>query len=143
MSASGAERPIAVDTSVVVAAFAAWHERHAEAVALLSRAPRVAAHSILEIYSVLTRLPPPHRMPAETVLEYLRREFPPARRLALSERAQRDAAERLGSGGISGGAVYDGLIALTVAEAGARLVTFDERARLTYERAGAEAVPNG
>jgi predicted nucleic acid-binding protein len=39
---------IAVDTSVVVAAFASWHEGHASAAAALARRPRVPAHVLLE-----------------------------------------------------------------------------------------------
>jgi hypothetical protein len=34
---------IAVDTSVVVAAFASWHEGHSGAAAALARRPRVPA----------------------------------------------------------------------------------------------------
>ncbi len=43
---------------------------------------------------------------------------------------------RLHAAGISGGAVYDGLIALIVKERGERLVTFDQRAVRTYEALG-------
>ncbi|MEX2240756.1 MAG: PIN domain-containing protein [Burkholderiales bacterium] len=55
---------IAADTSVVVAAFASWHEGHAAALRALGRGVRVPAHVLLESYSVLTRLPPPHRAAA-------------------------------------------------------------------------------
>ena len=50
----------AVDSSVVIAAFATWHEHHGIAEATASR-PRLIAHAAIESYSVLTRLPPPHR----------------------------------------------------------------------------------
>ncbi|MBM3750806.1 MAG: type II toxin-antitoxin system VapC family toxin [Acidimicrobiia bacterium] len=36
---------IAVDSSVVVAAFASWHEGHTSAVAVLARSPRIPAHA--------------------------------------------------------------------------------------------------
>ena len=36
--------------------------------------------------------------------------------------------------GLTGGAIYDTLIAATVLHAGARLVTRDQRARITYDR---------
>lgn len=49
---------IAVDTSVVVAAFASWHEGHASAVSALARRPRLPTHVTVEAFSVLTRLPP-------------------------------------------------------------------------------------
>ena len=130
---------LAVDTSIVVAAFAEWHERHAEAVAALADGPSVAAHSVLESYSVLTRLPAPLRMAGDVVLAFLSREFPSAARLTLDPRAQRDAADRLGSAGLVGGAVYDGFVALTAAAAGAPLLSLDERAMPTYLRVGAQA----
>ena len=49
---------ITADTSVLVAGFASWHESHAAAREAL-RCARVVAHSLVETYSVLTRLPPP------------------------------------------------------------------------------------
>jgi len=67
---------IAVDTSVVVAAFASWHEAHAQAAAVLVERPRLPAPVALEAYAVLTRMPPPHRAEASVVGEFLRRSFP-------------------------------------------------------------------
>lgn len=64
---------IAADTSVVVAAFATWHEGHASALAAMKRQPpRLPAHVGLETFSVLTRLPPPHRARPEIVAAFLR-----------------------------------------------------------------------
>jgi hypothetical protein len=51
----------AVDSSVVIAAFATWHEHHAIARKAMAGRPRLVAHAAVESYSVLTRLPPPHR----------------------------------------------------------------------------------
>ncbi|MGH2955067.1 MAG: PIN domain-containing protein [Solirubrobacterales bacterium] len=126
-----------VDTSVVVAAFGGWHVRHAEARSALRDRPRITAHGALESYSVLTRLPSPHTAPAEVAVEFLRRRFPPAERLALSAASQRRSVDRLAELGIIGGAVYDGLIALAAAEEGGELVSFDQRALVTYRRCGA------
>ena len=54
----------AVDTSVVVAAFASWHEHHLKRrTSLLDQDVRLIEHCSLETYSVLTRLPAPHRCP--------------------------------------------------------------------------------
>jgi AbrB family looped-hinge helix DNA binding protein len=79
---------IAVDTSVVVAGFASWHEAHRSAAAL-ARQPRVPAHVLVEAYSVLTRLPPPHRAPARLVATFLAERFREAP-LALPARAHRE-----------------------------------------------------
>lgn len=130
---------MAVDTSVVVAAFAAWHERHAEAVAALGARPRVAAHTLLESYSVLTRLPAPLRMPAATVRHFLGREFSDPVRLTLAPDQQRALVDRFAGLGIEGGAVYDALIAVTAGAADATLLTLDRRALAVYGRTGAEA----
>jgi predicted nucleic acid-binding protein len=45
--------------------------------------------------------------------------------------------------GISGGAVYDALVALAAAEHGAELATRDARARTTYETVGVRVVVAG
>ena len=66
-----------VDTSVVVAAFASWHEQHQAARNVLDAGARLIDHCALESYSVLTRLPPPHRSPAPVVRDFLRARFPP------------------------------------------------------------------
>lgn len=130
---------LAIDSSVVVAAFAAWHERHEAAVSALDDDPSVPAHALLESYSVLTRLPPPLRAPAPVVSEFLTREFPAERRVVLPAAEQRSVVERLHGAGIEGGAVYDGLLALTASAAGATLLTLDRRALETYQRCAVEA----
>ena len=124
---------IAVDTSVVVAAFASWHEGHASAAAALSRAPRIPAHVLIETFSVLTRLPPPHRAPAGLVRTFLAERFVDAP-LVLPPRGHLGLIEMASRVGLTGGAVYDALIAATVLHAGGTLVTRDQRARITYDR---------
>lgn len=121
---------IALDSSVVVASFGAWHEHHEPARKTLSEDPRLPAHAALEAYSVLTRLPDPFRAEPAVVAEFLRRTFLTARLQAAAD----GLPERLAGIGICGGAVYDALIAFTAAAAGAELLTLDRRALLTYER---------
>ena len=128
---------IALDTSVVVAAFASWHEAHAGAAALLAREPRLPAHVVVETYSVLTRLPPPHRAAAEIVERFLAESFPhPA--LGLSPREQSDLVRLAAQHELTGGAIYDLLVARTAQEAGARLLTRDRRAVAAYHAVGVE-----
>jgi predicted nucleic acid-binding protein len=124
---------IAVDTSVVVAGFATWHEGHHAAVAALARKPLVPAHVLVEAYSVLTRLPPPHRAPADLVATFLAARFPDPP-LVLPARAYLRLLEASARSGLVGGGIYDALIAATAGHAGATLLTRDERARSTYER---------
>lgn len=126
---------IALDTSVVVAAFASWHEGHASAIATLARRPRLPAHVIVETYSVLTRLPPPHRSPPEIAEAFLRQGFP-GLPLTLPGAAQRELVGFAAQAGLSGGAIYDALVAATARRARATLLTRDRRAVPAYEAVG-------
>ena len=124
---------IAVDTSVVVAGFASWHEGHAAASAALARRPRVPAHVLLETYSVLTRLPPPHRAPADLVALFLAERFQELP-LVLPATAHLELLRTCAREGLAGGGVYDALIAATTRHARATLLTRDQRARAIYDR---------
>jgi len=124
---------IAVDTSVVVAGFASWHEGHRSAGEALARKPRVPAHVLIEAFSVLTRLPPPHRAPADLVATFLAERFPEAA-LVLPARAHLELVRTSARTGLLGGAIYDALIAATTRHAGATLLTRDQRARSVYDR---------
>lgn len=126
---------IAVDTSVVVAAFASWHEGHAAASAALRRDVRAPAHVLLETYSVLTRLPPPHRAPAELVATWLADRFASAP-LVLPPLAHVRLVEQAAAAGLRGGAIHDALIAATALHAGLALLTRDRRALPTYAAMG-------
>lgn len=125
----------AVDTSVVVAAFASWHESHALARRAVDDEPALVAHCALETYSVLTRLPAPHRAPAELVVAFLAERFPGAP-LTLPGAAQGKLPGRLAALGVVGGASYDALVAATALHHEATLLTLDARALGTYERVG-------
>jgi predicted nucleic acid-binding protein len=125
----------AIDTSVVVAGFATWHEAHAAAAAALARKPRIPAHVLVESFSVLTRLPPPHRAAASLVASFLAARFadPP---LILPAPEYTGLIEKATAAGLAGGAIYDALIAATVRTSGATLLTRDARARAVDDRMG-------
>jgi predicted nucleic acid-binding protein len=129
---------IAVDTSVAVAAALAWHQQHAAAVAALPRR-RVAliAHVGMETYSVLTRLPPPQRVPPEVARGYIKKTFgtPP---LTLPGEGYEELLDLAASSRIAGGAIYDALVGATARHSGAELLTLDHRAAGTYQLVGAE-----
>ena len=127
---------IAVDTSVVVAGLASWHEAHSATRTALARQPRLPAHVALETYSVLTRLPPPHRFPPNLVGDLLAAHFPGAP-LTLPGRQQASLIALAIESGVTGGAIYDALVAATAKHAGATLLTRDLRAIPIYERVGA------
>ena len=128
---------IAVDTSVVVAAFASWHEGHRTAAAALARKPRVPTHVLVETFSVLTRLPTPHRAPANLVAAFLAERFTQVP-LALPPRAHLRLIEQAAAAGLTGGSIHDALIAATVLHAQVPLLTRDRRALATYEKLGVD-----
>lgn len=128
---------IAADTSVVVAAFASWHEGHdAARKALRGRTVRLPGHVLLETYSVLTRMPPPFRAAAPVVAEFLEHRFP-EQPLVLPAAGQRALVPRLAEHGITGGAIYDALVGAIATEAGLLLLSRDRRAAATYLVLGA------
>src|SRR5262249_42894530 len=90
----------AADTSLVVAAFASWHENHENARRALDGGLRLIEHCALETYSVLTRLPAPHRSAGLVVREFLQTRFPPPF-LRLDARAYRDFVLGLPDHGIT------------------------------------------
>jgi predicted nucleic acid-binding protein len=126
---------IAVDTSLVVALFASWHEAHESAREAVPAEVHLPAHVLLESYSVLTRLPPPHRAPPEIVESFLRRRFQ-AKLLTLPGNGHGSLLKAARDGGISGGGVYDALVAATAKHAEATLLTRDRRAVRVYETVG-------
>lgn len=125
---------ITVDSSVLVAGFSSWHDHHAAAEEVLAGA-RVVGHTLLEAYSVLTRIPAPYRASSDVVSAFLAdvtTELP----LVPDAETVGGLPQRLAKEGISGGAVYDALVALTSAGAGAELVSLDARAATTYRAMG-------
>lgn len=126
----------AVDTSVVVAAFASWHEHHAIARKAMAGRPRLIAHAAVESYSVLTRLPPPHRAQPSIVHTFLTERFSDPL-LTLSETGYQELLATVAANQILGGPTYDALIAFTAAEHDVTLISLDRRAIATYEAIGA------
>ena len=123
---------------MLVAAFGRWHESHAAARdALRAGPPVLIAPVAVETFSVLTRLPPPHRAPPRLVLDFLDAHFedPP---VALAGLRVRELLDEADASGIVGGAVYDALIAVTSREAGVALVSLDQRAARVYRALGVE-----
>jgi predicted nucleic acid-binding protein len=130
---------IALDTSVVVALFATWHEGHsAVAAALRDEADvRLPGHVALEAYSVLTRLPPPHRLAPAPVHAFLSRRFQ-LPWLELDSDGRRELLREASDLRLAGGAIYDALVAATARNAGAQLLSRDRRAAPVYRALGVD-----
>ncbi len=91
----------------------------------------------LETYSVLTRLPPPHRVDPSPVATFLARRFD-APWLRLDARAYRSFVREVSDLDLIGGSVYDALVGATARAAGAALVSRDHRATRVYAALGVD-----
>lgn len=116
----------ALDTSVLVAAMQSWHTEHERCLAAVGRVlenPPVVMplHVLVETYSVLTRMPKPLRLPPASAFSLLDRTL---RGKADVTDLDGEAAFEVLAGfrdrAITGGAVYDALIAEVASRAGAR-----------------------
>jgi hypothetical protein len=99
----------------------------------LNRGLHLIAHTAVETYSVLTRLPPPHRVAPVAVHAYLA-GITSSDYLTLDAPSHHGLIDRLAEHNVTAGATYDALIGLTAKAAGATLLTRDPPAVNTYER---------
>ena len=101
----------------MIAAVCSWHEHHDAAAKeiesrLAARAKMiVAAPALVEAYAVLTRLPPPHRLSAETALTLIENNFLKlATVVALRAKTYETLLLRAPKENVSGGRTYDAVI---------------------------------
>jgi predicted nucleic acid-binding protein len=106
-----------LDTSCLVAAVCGWHRHHDATRREIERRDAageklvLAAHSLAETFSVLTRLPEPHRLRPDDALALIEANWARTRLIALEGADYRSTLRRCRDAGIGGGAVYDALIA--------------------------------
>lgn len=120
------------DSSCLVALVASWHVHHEETREGIERRLRggaeavLAAHALAEAFSVLTRLPDPHRLSPPEALEALESGWQGTRLVALTGREYWQALRSCRDLGVSGGRVYDALISACARKARANeLVTWN------------------
>lgn len=136
MTPTSADGPLLLDTSAAVALVVSDHEAHERTFAALSGQPLgLAGHACFELFSVLTRLPTPARLTPTAARRLIDAGFPHSRHLS-ADRAASLLAD-LPAARISGGAVYDALVAAAAVEHGLELASRDRRALTTYQRLGA------
>lgn len=129
-----------------MAALLAWHESHDVVLAALidgfGGRLVVPAPALSEAYSVMTRLPAPHRLAPADALELLTGSF--ERRATVVNLAERETwgfLRKASSRGVAGGATYDALILACAHKARAtRLLTLDRRDFERLETGGIEIV---
>lgn len=128
---------LAFDTSAAVPLLLRSHAAHTAVVQFLGKQQAMlTAHSLAETYAVLTRLRGDARVAPDDAVRLLRANF--AEVLVLKPSTMRTLPAVLAPLGIVGGAVYDGLVALTAKERKVPLLTRDARAVGTYAVIGAE-----
>lgn len=124
---------VALDTSFIIAALQSWHENHTVAFGFLERLFVSRREIILpvrvlvESFSVMTRLPMPHRLASRDAFALLEKNFRPrAHLVGMPESGYWDLLGSFPERGISGGIVYDAEIVECAQLAGAReIVTFN------------------
>ena len=131
----------AVDSSVLIAGMMSWHEQHTasrselEALAQSTPAPVLPAHALVECYSVLTRMPAPHRIAAHDAHALLSGSFA-AWDVVGGTHNVWSLLAHLADNEIIGGMVYDALIVDSALAAGAREI-------VTWNISHFERVANG
>ncbi len=124
------------DTSVLVPALVSWHHDHEQArMSVVDQVTALPAHVLIETYSVLTRLPAPHRIAPVDAAAAIAVTIGI---VALPADSHLDLITEMSRHGIRGGAVYDALIAATARHHDLLLLTRDRRARAVYEAVGVQ-----
>jgi predicted nucleic acid-binding protein len=135
----------------MVAAMCSWHTHHAPARAEIERRLHdaetllVAAPALVETYSVLTRLPPPHRLSAADALTLLEANFMSQGKIvALEAKSYRTLLRKAPRQGIAGGRTYDAIIAECARRAKATtLLTFNISHFMPFAGTGLDIVVPG
>ncbi|HEY3973340.1 MAG TPA: PIN domain-containing protein [Candidatus Sulfotelmatobacter sp.] len=114
------------DTSVLIPVFNVEHEHHEASLAAFVAANRenacCSAHSLAELYSVLTRLPGKHRVSGEQVLFFIEGIEEHLTIIALNSREYSSAIREAAAMGIVGGLLYDFLLARCARKASAEVI---------------------
>ncbi|WP_454294223.1 PIN domain-containing protein [Salana multivorans] len=131
---SSAEK-LACDTSVLFPALAPWHPDHTRIRPELARVAAVPAHCLAETYANLTGGRASQRVAPAAAATALQRLGLPV--IAPGAATVEATINALGENGLSGGSVYDAIIAATAAEHDMTLLTRDGRARRSYDAVGA------
>ena len=128
------------DSACMVASLSPWHQHYERAAAELERRHArgeqmvIAAPTLVETYSVLTRLPRPRRLVPSMAIALIQDNFVERGSvISLESAAYLRLLQRAATDQIAGGRIYDAVIAACVRMAGADVVlTFNERDFLPF-----------
>jgi len=103
------------DTSVLIPVFVEDHIHHDRSAAVFEAANRktgcCAAHSLAEFFAAFTRFPAPYRASGEQVLLFLEQIEERLTIVSLTGEEYMGVIRRAAEAGISGGTIYDALLA--------------------------------
>jgi predicted nucleic acid-binding protein len=112
-----------LDTSVLVATFYGDHEHHDESIGLFLRFGKrdacCAAHSLAEVYSVLTGMPGKHRVSGDEALLFLGNVRERLTLVTLSQEEYFATLEAVSAVGVAGGAICDAILGHCALKSGA------------------------
>ena len=121
-----------LDTSILIPLFYGDHPHHDSCVRIIDRLQTntgfCSAHSLVETYSSLTRMPGKYRVSAERARLFIATLRDQLQAIALTEAEYVDMIDDYAVAGIVGGSIYDALHARCAVKAGADvLVTWNQR----------------
>jgi predicted nucleic acid-binding protein len=115
-----------LDTSVLVATFYGDHEHHEPSMKLFLQFGKVqtccAAHSLAEVYSVLTGMPGKQRVSGDQAMLFLGNIREHMTVATLTEDEYFQALDWSASRGVAGGSAYDALLAYCALKSGAKTI---------------------
>jgi predicted nucleic acid-binding protein len=104
-----------LDTSVLVPVFYGDHVHHAASLDLFTRFSKkdvcCGAHSLIEVYSMLTRMPGKHRISSEHGMLFVNNIRDRLTVVSLSADEYGEMLQKYASIGIVGGTIYDAFLA--------------------------------
>jgi len=113
---------IFLDTSILIPLFYGEHPHHDSCVRIIGRLQTntgfCSAHSLVETYSSLTRMPGKYRVSAERARLFIATLREQLQAIALTEAEYVDMIDDYAAAGIVGGSIYDALHARCAVKAG-------------------------
>jgi predicted nucleic acid-binding protein len=121
-----------LDTSVLVPVFYGDHVNHAASIDLFTRFGKknagCGAHSLVEVYAALTRMPGKHRISSEQGMLFIGSIREKLSIVGLAAEEYPEMLQTYADLGVTGGTIYDALLAACALKAGAeKLFTWNVR----------------
>jgi predicted nucleic acid-binding protein len=114
-----------LDTSVLIPAFYGDHAHHAASLDLFAECDQdgcCAAHSLAEVYSVLTRMPGKHRISCEQTLLFIGSIRERLKIIGLDGDEYAETLAKAAAARIVGGAIYDAILVACALKSGAETI---------------------